>query len=214
EFLEKNIIEIVEDYLNKKWPCEIGNSYLMIMVEENETETLKMAEKIAEICLQNNGLDVFIIEDEKRQKDVLDMRSMVYEALKNNTLEILDITVPVSEIYNFVCEIKKIEDKYSTYIPTYGHAGDGNVHNHIMKGKFEKGKWIEIDNWKEKYKLLKEEIHLTGKKFDGILSGEHGIGLLKREYLPLFFSEKQIKIMKEIKKVFDPNGILNPGKIF
>ncbi|MCX7916941.1 MAG: FAD-binding oxidoreductase [bacterium] len=214
EFLEKNIINLVENYLNKKWPCEIGNAYLMIMVDGTEEETLKTSEKIAEICSENGALDVFIIEDEKRQKEVLDMRSMIYEALKSNTLEILDITVPVSKIYNFVYEVKKIEEKYKTYIPIYGHAGDGNVHTHIMKGEFKENKWVEIENWKEKYKLVKDEIHIIGKNLNGILSGEHGIGLLKKEYLSLFFSEKHINLMKEIKKIFDPNNILNPGKIF
>ncbi|MFN4228035.1 MAG: FAD-binding oxidoreductase [Candidatus Ratteibacteria bacterium] len=214
EFLEKNTIKLVENYLNKKWPCEIGNNYLMIMVDGNQEETLKMAEKIAEIVTKNSALDVFIIEDEKRQKEVLDIRSMIYEALKSNTLEILDVTVPISKIYDFVCEVKKIEQKYSTYIPTYGHAGDGNVHNHIMKAKFEGKEWIEIENWKEKYKMIKYDIYSVAKKFGGIILGEHGIGYLKREYLSLFFSEKQIEIMKEIKKIFDPNNILNPGKIF
>ncbi|MCM8832299.1 MAG: hypothetical protein NC816_00020 [Candidatus Omnitrophica bacterium] len=117
-------------------------------------------------------------------------------------------------MYDFVCEVKKIEEKYATYIPTYGHAGDGNIHNHIMKAKFKDDKWIEIENSKEKYKIIKNDIYLVAKKLNGIISGEHGIGYLKKEYLPLFFSEKQIKIMKEIKKIFDPNNILNPGKIF
>ncbi|MCM8785383.1 MAG: FAD-binding oxidoreductase [Candidatus Omnitrophica bacterium] len=214
EFLEKTTVKLVEKYLNKKWPCEIGNTYLMIMVDGSQDETLKIAEKIAEIVTENGALDVFIIEDEKRQREVLDIRSMIYEALKSNTIEILDVSVPISKIYDFVCEVKKIEKKYSTYIPTYGHAGDGNVHNHIMKGKFEEDKWIEIENWREKYKMVKYDIYSVAKKLDGIISGEHGIGYLKKEYLGLFFTEKQIEIMKEIKKIFDPNNILNPGKIF
>ncbi|MCM8832300.1 MAG: FAD-binding oxidoreductase [Candidatus Omnitrophica bacterium] len=82
EFLEKNTIKLVENYLNKKWPCEIGNAYLMVMVDGKETETLMMTENIAQIVTENGALDVFIIEDEKRQKEVLDIRSMIYEALK------------------------------------------------------------------------------------------------------------------------------------
>jgi glycolate oxidase len=214
EFLERETIELVESYLNKKWPCKEGGVFLMIMVDGSEEETLKMAEKISQICSENGAIDVYIIEDESKQKEVLEIRSMFYEALKKYTIEILDITVPVNRIYDFVSEIKKIEKKYDTYIPTYGHAGDGNVHNHIMKAKYINGEWIEIANWDEKYKKVKDEIHYAGKQLKGILSGEHGIGYLKKEYLPLFFSEKQIKLMKEIKKIFDPNNILNPGKIF
>jgi glycolate oxidase len=83
-----------------------------------------------------------------------------------------------------------------------------------MHHRHENGQWTEINGWKTKYHGVREKLHALGKSFQGICSGEHGIGLIKKEYLKMFLSPHQIDLMKGIKKVFDPNGIMNPGKIF
>ncbi|MCK4261559.1 FAD-binding oxidoreductase, partial [bacterium] len=92
----------------------------------------------------------------------------------------------------------------------------GNVHTHIMKVRVKDGKLDEreIEGWKDKYPVVREELHEAAKRFGGMVSGEHGIGLVKMEYLPKFIDSIQIELMRKIKGLFDPNNILNPGKIF
>jgi len=179
----------------------------------SEDEVFSLAENIGEIALDNNAIDVFVADNKAKQEIILDIRSHVYESLKKYMLEDLDICIPRASIGDYVAEVKNIAEKYDMWIPSYGHAGDGNVHDHIMSHKWENGKWIETPNWKEKFHNVIKEIYEIGKKYNGILSGEHGIGAIKKEFLPDFVDSSQLTLMKQIKKIFDPNYILNPGKV-
>ncbi len=215
EFVEKKPIEITEIFMNKKWPYSEGKAHLMIIVDGNtDEEVMNTAEAISEIALSNNALDVIVADAESKQANILEIRSNIYEAMKKYLLEILDITVPRSQIGNYVDDVEKTAEEFDTWLPTYGHAGDGNVHTHIMKARWEDGEWKEITGWEEKYTKIRDRLHEIGKKYNGIVSGEHGIGIIKKDYLKLFIDEKLIDIMKNIKKIFDPKNILNPGKIF
>ena len=215
EFLENKTILITEALLNKTWPCHQGEAYLMLIVDgSNEEEAMRLCEQVQEAALKKEALDVFIASEKSKQEIILDIRSHIYEAMRSHMLEILDITVPRASIADFVNNVHEIEKKYKIWLPTYGHAADGNVHTHIMKANFENGVWKETDNWKEKYPLVRNALHEIGKKYSGLVSGEHGIGLVKKEYMATFLEKRQIELMREIKYTFDPKGILNPGKIF
>ena len=102
------------------------------------------------------------------------------------------------------------------WLPTFGHAADGNVHTHIMKARYEDGRMVPVPEsaWKDKADLVREELFRDCRERGGVISGEHGIGLVKKPYLSIVLDERQIEIMRGIKRVFDPNGIMNPGKIF
>ena len=216
EFVKDDAIKVTEDFISKKWPCQ-GEAYLMIVVEGSSDEEIeKRSESIAEICLEHEAIDVFVADNIKKQKEILDIRSNIYEALKAKTIEILDVVVPRSEIGNHVARVKELAKEYNMWLPTYGHAGDGNVHTHLMKAGIKDGKLDteETKDWPDKYKEIRKKIHLDAQKRGGKVSGEHGIGLVKKEYLPLFICPVQIELMKQIKRVFDPNNVLNPGKIF
>lgn len=219
EFIESDVIPPTEDLLNKKWPCK-GNAYLMIIVDGiSEEEVLGIAEAIANICLKHNirSIDDIVIADtEERQRNVLEIRSNIYSALKRGTIEILDITVPPAMVGEYMAKVREISKRHDIWLPTYGHAADGNVHTHLMKVRTKDGKLDEkeIEGWRDKYPPARKELHEEAKKLGGIVSGEHGIGLSKMEYLPVFVDQEQIELMKGIKKLFDPNNILNPGKIF
>ncbi len=219
EFIESDVIPPTEDLLNKTWPCK-GNAYLMIIVDgTSEEEVLGISEAIANICIKHNvrSLDDIAFADTKeKQQNILDIRSNIYSALKRGTIEILDITVPPARIVEYMAKVHEISAKYDTWLPTYGHAADGNVHTHLMKVGTKDGKLDEkeTNGWEDKYPPARRELHEEAKKLGGIVSGEHGIGLSKMEYLPVFVESTQIELMKGIKKLFDPNNILNPGKIF
>jgi glycolate oxidase len=110
--------------------------------------------------------------------------------------------------------VHAIEKKSGMWLPTFGHAADGNVHTNIMKATWKEGVWTEIPGWQQKFDAVRQEIHALGLSFKGVVSGEHGIGMVKKELLPMFVDTRQIELMKKIKSGFDPNNILNPGKIF
>jgi glycolate oxidase len=215
EFVEKEPIIVTEEYLQKRWPCREGEAYLMIIIDgTSEEEVMELSESVAELCSRNNALDVFVADTKERQDNILTIRSQIYEAIKPYTVEILDITVPRAEIASHVERVHEIADKYDVWLPTYGHAGDGNVHTHLMKVKFKEGKIEAKEGWEEKYHQVRKELHIDGINREGTISGEHGIGIVKKEYLSLALSKAHIDIMRKIKRVFDPENILNPGKIF
>ncbi len=215
EFVEIDPIRVCEHALDKRWPCQEGNAHLMIIIDAtDEEEIMELAEKIGEICLAEKAIDVFIADNREKQQTILDIRSYIYETLKPHSYEVLDITVPMADIARYVSEVHDLESALDTWIPTYGHAADGNVHNHIMRSRWQEGEWSEVAGSDEKYRQIRDGIHELGRKYGGIVSGEHGIGLVKKKYLRDFIGQDQIDLMKSIKAAFDPRGILNPGKIF
>ncbi len=217
EFIEADAIEVTEKYLGRDWPVKGGRAYLMIIIDgADEEEAGRTAERIAQIALKNNATDVFIADNKARQKEILEFRSQMYEAIKPNCIETLDIVVPRSEIAAHIKAVHRIEEEYGLWLPTYGHAGDGNAHTHIMKFAFNDGKpdYTVRPDWQTVYPVVRRLVHEDALKRGGMVSGEHGVGMIKREYLRDFLGARQIELMKSIKAVMDPNGILNPGKIF
>ena len=217
EFVPREVIRITEEFLHKKWPSSIGNTYLLIILDASGKEEIdRLSQDVAELCMASGALDVFVADSEQKQQQVLEIRSKIYEAIKAHTLEILDIVVPRAEIALHVKKIQEVSKKYDIWLPTFGHAADGNVHTHIMKARFTDGTIIPVkeDEAKRKLDLIRRDLYLDCRERGGMISGEHGIGLVKKPYLPLVLDPEEIVLMKGIKSLFDPNNILNPGKIF
>ena len=212
EFVPQEVIRITEEFLHKKWPSSIGNTYLLIILDASGKEEIdRLSQDVAELCLASGALDVFVADSEQKQQQVLEIRSKIYEAIKAQTIEILDIVVPRAEIALHVKKVQEVSKKYDIWLPTFGHAADGNVHTHIMKARFKDGTIIPVSEDEAKKKL---DLYRDCKERGGMISGEHGIGLVKKPYLPLVLDPEEIVLMKGIKSFFDPNHILNPGKIF
>ena len=149
-------------------------------------------------------MEPFIAETRREQEAILKIRSSLYEYLKPNVVDILDVTVPPASIGELMEEIAKLEEKYGVRIPTYGHAGDGNLHPHILR----------YEGWTdEMYDKLRNEIYEAALRLGGTITGEHGIGALRRKTLKKYYDAKRIEIMKAIKKIFDHNNTLNPDKV-
>ncbi|MCK4430590.1 MAG: FAD-binding oxidoreductase, partial [Candidatus Aminicenantes bacterium] len=217
EFIPREVIQITEEFLKKKWPSTLGNTYLLIILDASSEEEMdRLSEVVAEICLEREALDVFVADDPKKQEQVLEIRSQIYEAIKAHTIEILDIVVPRAEIAKHVKRVQEVSQKYGIWLPTFGHAADGNVHTHIMKSRFENGKSILLseDEWRTKIDKVREALYQDSKTRGGMISGEHGIGIVKKPYLFYVLDLETIELMKGIKNIFDPQNILNPGKIF
>ena len=217
EFIPREVIKITEEFLRIQWPVTLGNTYLLIILDASSEEEMdKLSEEVAEICLDHNALDVFVADSPSKQQQVLEIRSKIYEAIKSKTLEILDIVVPRAEIAKHVRRVQEVSEKYGIWLPTFGHAADGNVHTHIMKARYKNGEIVPLTEkeWKSKFEKIREELYSDCKERGGVISGEHGIGIVKKPYLSYVLEVKTIGLMKGIKKLFDPNNILNPGKIF
>lgn len=214
EFVQQDVVTVAEKKRERKSKFSGGQAYLMIEIDAGSEEELeRTAEGIADVCEEHNCVDVFLASG-KEQEEVWDFRGKLYEAIKEYTIEILDIVVPPAEIANHVDAVQRISEEYGVWIPTYGHAGDGNVHSHIMKVRFKDGDLEQMEEWKRVYASVRDALHEDALRRGGLVSGEHGIGLVKKKYLPMFSDRTRIELMKRIKKEFDPKNILNPGKIF
>ncbi len=166
--------------------------------------------------LENQGaLDILLADSPERQAEILGIRSMIYEALRPGTAELFDVCVPRSQIAGHVEFVHSLEEAYNVPLPTYGHAADGNVHTNFMRTRLEDGKiGEEIAGWPMKLQTVRREIFDDVIRRKGNISGEHGIGLARRDYLIDNIGEISVQLMHSIKNALDPKGILNPGKIF
>ncbi len=210
EFMERDIISIVEEYVDWQMPFHEHEAFLMIILEgETEEETYRTAGRIERICIDNRAVGTFMPGSEAAKRKLLDMREKFYPAVKRiGPLEVADVVVPRSTIPEFMMGAKEIAEKHEVPILAYGHAGDGNVHLHFL------GKDMDRDEWQKKLPKVFEAIYQLGRSFGGVISGEHGLGFEKKDYLSMTTDKDVMELMKGIKRVFDPNNILNPGKIF
>jgi len=210
EFMERSIIEIVEKHLGKKLPYHNYEAFLMIIMEgESEDEIYEYFSKVDEICKQHGAIEAMIPGSERAKRRLLDAREKFYHAMRRFApMQIVDVVVPRSEIAKFVSRVKAISEEHKVPVVAYGHAGDGNVHLHPVCVN------ISSEEWDTRLPHLLGDIYRAGVSLGGAISGEHGIGFDKKAYLPIQIDNAQLSVMKAIKKAFDPNNILNPGKIF
>ncbi|SDJ66593.1 FAD-binding oxidoreductase [Flavobacterium noncentrifugens] len=211
EFMERDAIDWTLKYVDgvNIEIKEAVQAHLLIEVDGNYPEVLfAEAEKITEV-LEQFEIDEILFADSEDQKNALwKLRRAVGEAVKSNSVyKEEDTVVPRYELPTLLKGIKTIGEKYGFKSVCYGHAGDGNLHVNIVKGD------MSDEAWKtEVPKGIREIFELTvGLK--GTLSGEHGIGYVQKNYMDIAFGEVQLQLMKGIKNTFDPNGILNPGKV-
>jgi glycolate oxidase len=210
EFLERSAVKVAEERQGKKFPNSDAEAQLLIEVDGNYEEALHSEiEKIAEVVSQHNAIDVLLAEDRQKVEDVWALRRGMGEAVKSiSTYKEEDTVVPRAHLPQLVRGVKEICAKYGITSICYGHAGDGNVHVNILKDK------LTDEEWNTHVDAAVREIFILTVSLGGMISGEHGIGYSQKSYLPIAISPIELRLMKEIKRAFDPNGILNPGKIF
>jgi len=210
EFMEKDAIKIAEKHLGKTYPNSDAEAHLLVEFDGNDDEVIfEDIEKCAEIVENFNVLDIIIAEDFAKVEEIWQLRRTVGEAVKSvSVYKEEDTVVPRFALPELLSGVKKICSDNSLRSICYGHAGDGNLHVNILKNN------LTDDEWKSKTSKAIKDIFSLSVKLGGTISGEHGIGLTQKEYLYISLSPRTISLMKEIKKVFDPNNILNPGKIF
>ncbi|HNC39542.1 MAG TPA: FAD-linked oxidase C-terminal domain-containing protein, partial [Chitinophagaceae bacterium] len=166
-------------------------------------------EAISNLLTQYDIGEVYFAEDATQKTELWKLRRRVAEAVKliGYTIE-EDTVVPRAELPALIKGVKELGRKHDFEVVCYGHAGDGNLHIRIRKEGIPNSHGNE-----EMTKALRELFELV-YKLGGTISGEHGIGLIQKPYMDIVFKEANLRLMREIKKAFDPNNILNPGKIF
>ena len=212
EFMERDAIDWVRKFeadINIEILNEV-QAHLLIEVDGNDIDLLyKEAEKITEVMMQFECGEI-LLADSAAQKDMLwKMRRKVGEAVKSNSVyKEEDTVVPRAALPKLLKGVKEIGKKYGFKSVCYGHAGDGNLHVNIIKGD------TSEEIWNNDLPNGISEIFQLCVELGGTISGEHGIGLVQQPYMHIAIDEKRLELMRGIKKLFDPNLILNPGKIF
>lgn len=208
EYMDKPSIRCAEGRLNIGLPVD-AEAMLIIEVDGKEDETLKAISQLKNMCLLKGATGVTIAETREDAENIWKARKAVSPALytygpyKINE----DIVVPRSKIPDIVKKIKQLRKETGLTMVSFGHAGDGNIHFNIMLDKKNRSDLKKAEN-------AVEHIFDYTVKIGGTISGEHGIGITKAPYISKEIHSVELDIMKKIKSVFDPNGILNPGKIF
>lgn len=212
EFMERDALDWTMKYVDGvSVPIKEGiEAHLLIEVDGNYPDVLfQEAEKIMNV-VEAFEIDEVLFADTEEQKNALwKMRRAVGEAVKSNSVyKEEDTVVPRYELPTLLKGVKEIGNKYGFQSVCYGHAGDGNLHINIVKGD------MTDESWKTEVPKGIIEIFELTVTLKGTLSGEHGIGYVQKNFMPIAFSNMELQLMRGIKKVFDPNNILNPGKIF
>lgn len=212
EFMERDALDwtipMVADFTIEV-PGHIG-AHLIVEVDGNDLDVLyKECEQITEIMESFGAENVLFADDEAQKDSIWKLRRRVGEAVKKHSIyKEEDTVVPRYEMPKLLKGVKEIGAKYGFQSVCYGHVGDGNLHVNIVKGE------MSDYDWNNKLSDgIREIFHLT-KSLGGTISGEHGIGYVQKHYLDIVFNEAEMNIQKGVKNLFDPNGILNPGKLF
>lgn len=213
EFMDRRAVDFTIKYIDEA-QLEMSNStkaLLLIEVDGNNPDYLMdEMEKILNVVEAHNCEEnILFAEDEAQKEQLWFIRRRIGEAVKVNSIyKEEDTVVPRYKLPDLLSGVKKIGDKYGFESICYGHAGDGNLHVNIIKGNLSEIQWEE-----ELPKAIREIFKLT-VSLGGTISGEHGIGWVQKSYMDIAFNDVELKLMSNIKKVFDPKNIMNPSKIF
>jgi len=212
EFMDQLSAHTSCRYLNERIPYEEAGAMLLLEIDGNSQSQLwEECEAVGELCLAQGAIEVYVADNHSTRERIWSVRRNIAESFMvispHQSLE--DITVPVSRIAEIIPEIERIAHKYDIQMPCYGHAGDGNLHVTPVKNPLH-----SLTQWHQMLPHVLEELYQATQKLGGVISGEHGIGHKRKRYLRYSVSEEALTLMKGIKKAFDPNLILNPGKIF
>ena len=210
EYMSRDTILFSESYLGKKFPDTKHDAYILLTFDGNsEAQVDQDMSTVAELCLKIGALDAYIVDTEERKKSVWSARSAFLEAIKASTTEMdeCDVVVPGNQVDVFIKYTHELADEFGVRIPSFGHAGDGNLHVYICRDA------LNDEDWEQTLSACFDRMYKKAEALGGLVSGEHGIGYAKKAFLRRQYGETPIALMQGIKSVFDPKNILNPGKV-
>jgi glycolate oxidase len=208
EFLDRTTIHCVEDYAKVGLPlnCE---ALLLMESDGHPAVVADEAAQMQRICQEKGALEVRAAKDDAEATRLATARRSAFSALARvaPTTILEDATVPRSELARMIRFVEGVAKKYKLRIGTFGHMGDGNLHPTFLTDERNKDEMHRVE---EAFKEIFDEAIRLG----GTITGEHGVGLAKKSFLPKFAGDAQMRVMRELRRALDPNGILNPGKMF
>lgn len=211
EFLERELIDIVERNLHKLLPVREGAAVLIVMYDASSQEELtQCCDAAAAAALEAGALDVALADTPERIGSVWSVRAAILEGMKADSVgqEECDVVVPRAKIAEFVKAAKSICLSHGVVVEPCGHAGDGNIHTEMLRQP-----GMTDEEWKSATHACLTELYAKSKELGGQLSGEHGIGNGRLEFLKPFIGDEMYQLYRNIKLAFDPKLILNPGKM-
>jgi glycolate oxidase len=212
EYMDRASIVATCSYLNETIPY--GDSGAMLLIEVDGSSRDQVFEdyvRIGDVCEAGGAEPIYVADNRTTMDRIWNVRRNIAEALKmkNPRQSLEDVVVPTAGIPGFMDGLEIVSKKFDVEIPCYGHAGDGNMHATVIKPD----PWSEQE-WASKLDSILRELYGLVERLGGRISGEHGIGNKRKKYIGINLDEATIALMKRIKTAFDPEGILNPGKIF
>jgi glycolate oxidase len=208
EFLDRTTIHCVEDFAKVGLPLDC-EALLLMETDGHPAAVAEEASKMEELAKANGAMEVRVARDAAEAEQLATARRSAFSALARlaPTTILEDATVPRSELAHMIRFVAEVAKKHELKIGTFGHMGDGNLHPTFLTDERNEA---EIHRVHEAFKEIFDEAIRLG----GTITGEHGIGLAKKEFLPKFAGAAQMRVMRELRKALDPKGILNPGKMF
>ena len=210
EYMSRDTILFSEDYLGKKFPDTKHDAYILLTFDGNSDAQVEQdMNTVADLCLELGAIDAYIVDTEERKKSVWSARGAFLEAIKASTTEMdeCDVVVPVDKVDAFIKFTHDLASELNVRIPSFGHAGDGNLHVYVCRDA------LSDQEWETTLAQCFDRMYQKAEQLGGLVSGEHGIGYAKKEFLKKQYGPTPILLMQGIKKTFDEKNILNPGKI-
>ncbi len=212
EFMDRLSFAISAEYLNESLPLDGVGALLLIEVDGSDEAQVE-ADLIAvgELCEEQGAMEVYIAEDANNRERIWAVRRAIAEAIKvySPIQSLEDVVVPIASIPRVLPFLEELSAKYGLKIPCYGHAGDGNLHATVIKDPdWTMERWLETEP-----KILGELYAFIVGELEGKISGEHGIGVKRREFVKELTPKAEYELLKTLKSAFDPKNIMNPGKI-
>jgi len=210
EYMSRDTILFSEDYLGKRFPDSRNDAYILLTFDGNtDAQVQQDLSTVADLCLELGAIDAYIVDTDERKKSVWSARGAFLEAIKASTTEMdeCDVVVPVNKVDEFIKYTHALAEEFHVRIPSFGHAGDGNLHVYICRDA------LSDSDWAKTLEDCFDRMYQKAEALGGMVSGEHGIGYAKKAYLKRQLGETPIALMQGIKGVFDEKNILNPGKV-
>ncbi len=212
EFMDRLTVQTSCAYLNESLPYEGCGAMLLIEIDgAREDQVQKDLLDVDELCEQHGATEVYVAEDATTKERIWSVRRNIAEALKvqSPVQSLEDIVVPTAQIPDLIPELERLSETYGMKIPCYGHAGDGNLHATLVKSAT-----MDMSTWRRSEHACLQDLYHTVTGLGGKISGEHGIGIKRKQYLAEVANPTELHLMRAIKRAWDPNNIMNPGKIF
>ncbi len=212
EFMGRKVIKLWESYAKDEFPLKQGDGFIMIGIDAfTEDEWKAELKETLEVVKPFKAEKAVVLgADSEEAKKIWQCREELLLAIQKSTpkMDEIDVCVPINHIPVVLDRIEELEQELNIRIPNFGHAGDGNLHIYLCSDNMTDEEYVKTSN-----KVI-SELYKTAKSLDGNMSGEHGIGYARANYFEDFYGKEYTDLLRKVKKLFDPNYVINPGKIF